>query len=178
MQDWSRYAPKIRQYLLRRVAEPADADDLLQEVWLKAYQHPIAATQPELIEAWLIKIAKHSLIDRYRHARHTHTVDTLDELPAQEPDELPYWQTLSSCVQVMLPQLPSIYADALRQADLAEQPHQQIATAAGVSVSAIKSRVKRGREQLKARLQACCGEHCDCHTRTISAACCQTPHTG
>ena len=166
MQDWSRYA-KIRQYLLRRVAEPADADDLLQEVWLKAYQHPIAATQPELIEAWLIKIAKHSLIDRYRHARHTHTVDTLDELPAQEPDELPYWQTLSSCVQVML-----------RQADLAEQPHQQIATAAGVSVSAIKSRVKRGREQLKARLQACCGEHCDCHTRTISAACCQTPHTG
>lgn len=173
MQDWSRYAVKIRQYLQRRVSEPADVDDLLQDIWIKAHQHPMTTTQPQLIEAWLMKIAKNRLIDRYRRERYPVPIE-LDELPAEQPEEMPYWQTLSTCVHAMLPQLSPLYADALYQADLLEQPHQHIATAQGVSVSAIKSRVKRGREQLKARLEACCGSHCDCHSRVISTACCQS----
>jgi RNA polymerase sigma-70 factor (ECF subfamily) len=56
----------------------------------------------------------------------------------------------------MLRQLPPAYRDAVTLADLEGLAQVEAARKAGVSVSGMKSRVQRGRKQLKAVLEACC----------------------
>jgi RNA polymerase sigma-70 factor, ECF subfamily len=68
---------------------------------------------------------------------------------------------LARCLQPLVDQLPLIYRDALTRVDLHGETHVQAATAAGISVSGMKSRVQRGRDQLRDLLTACCPVHTD-----------------
>ncbi|MGH7840501.1 MAG: sigma factor-like helix-turn-helix DNA-binding protein [Candidatus Binataceae bacterium] len=56
----------------------------------------------------------------------------------------------------MVARLPEIYRDAVMLSDLEEVPLKQIAEREGISVSAVKSRVQRGRRMLQNMLQECC----------------------
>ena len=68
---------------------------------------------------------------------------------------------LARCVQPLVAELPDIYRDALDRVDLAGQSHQAAAAELGISTSGMKSRVQRGRRQLKQLLTDCCAVHVD-----------------
>ena len=63
---------------------------------------------------------------------------------------------LAGCLQPLVAQLPQIYGDALDRVDLAGQTHHAAAAEVGISTSGMKSRVQRGRRQLRELLTDCC----------------------
>ena len=68
-QLWQEYDNRLRQFLLSRVKNPADVDDLLQEIRIKTYQDFTTIKEPEKLLSWLFQIARNTLIDYYRKSR-------------------------------------------------------------------------------------------------------------
>jgi RNA polymerase sigma-70 factor (ECF subfamily) len=78
-----------------------------------------------------------------------------DAAPADD-DEGAALQELAACLAPMLRQLPAAYREAVTLADLEGVDQAEAARRAGVTTSGMKSRVQRGRKQLKTVLEACC----------------------
>jgi RNA polymerase sigma-70 factor, ECF subfamily len=141
-------------FLRKHVNDPMAAEDLLQEVFMKALNAGKKGAAPGNIAGWLYRIARNSVIDYYRTRRPT---EKLPELPAAEDSAgNPMEQALARCLQPLTEQLPPLYRDVLLAAEFEGKPLQSLAAEWGVSLSAVKSRASRGRILLKEKVSACC----------------------
>lgn len=141
-------------YLRKHVTDPAVAEDLLQEVFLKALVADKRNHVPRNVAAWLYAIARNTVIDFYRAKR---PMDELpDDLVADDSGDNFTEQALAECVRPLIGQLPAIYRDTLLATDLHGKTMHSLATELNVSVSAVKSRASRGRKMLKEKLLVCC----------------------
>ena len=149
------FAPRLRAFIRRRVRDDATADDLTQEALLKVYRSRGTLRDGTRLEAWLYQIARGTIIDHYRRRRPT------EELPAgltgESPDEMAAMRTrVQASMKRFLEELPAAYREPVRLAELEELPLARIALRLNLSLTAVKSRVRRGRAMLKKKLQACC----------------------
>ena len=183
---WRDLHGPLLAFIARRVSDPDTAEDILQDIMLRIHRHSSDRTQPESITAWLYGVARNAIIDHYRRAsvRRERPAGTyLDLHEAEEPpDADPDQQRreLAGCLNPLLARLPVIYRDALQLTDVDGLTQVEAAARAGLSVSGMKTRVQRGRHQLKTLLEQCCEialdrrggvadyqPHtgpCDCHT--------------
>lgn len=150
-------AEPLRGFLRKRVPDDATAADLAQETLLKVYRSRAALREGERLEAWLYRIARRTLADYYRRRRPTEPLpDSLTGRAAEaefaEADRV--WLTRS--LHAFLENLPDSYREPVRLAELEGLPLAVVARRLGLSLTATKSRVRRGRELLKTRLQQCC----------------------
>ena len=171
---WREYSHQLRQFLLSRVNNRADVDDLLQEILIKTYRHLNTVKQPDKSPAWLFQVARNLLIDYYRK---TQTETSRQELAARamltdgEPE--PYEQVrqeLTHCIRPFLSQLPNKYRAAIEAVDLEGASQKELAIELGLSHSAIKSRVQRGRSMLKGMFQECCRYELDVRGNLVDFA--------
>jgi RNA polymerase sigma-70 factor, ECF subfamily len=161
---WAETASRLRAFIARRVDNPHIADDITQDVLTRG----LAGGTLDTVDnptGWLYRAARNAVIDHYRlRRRHQPLLD--DDERWTEPegrDSEPNHATheLARCLQPLVDQLPPTYRDALTRVDLHGQTHVQAAAATGISVSGMKSRVQRGRHQLRDLLTACCTVHTD-----------------
>jgi RNA polymerase sigma-70 factor (ECF subfamily) len=167
-QVWRDWHAALRRYVVRRVRNPADADDVLHEVFLKIEAHLSKLREPGRLAAWLYRIADNAIVDHYRGQR------AWDELP----DDLPAPETaadgtaaLAACLRPMIEALPETYRQAVLWSEIDGLPQREVAERLGLSLSGAKSRVQRGRELLRAILLDCC--HVDSDAEGL--ACAQKP---
>jgi len=149
------FRAKLHGFIRRRVRDEATADDLTQETLLKVYRSRAALRDGQRLEAWLYRIARTTLIDFYRRQRPS------DELPAavaaEPPDEIARLrEAVIVSMRRFLEELPEAYREPVRLAELEGLPLAKIALRSGLSLTAVKSRVQRGRAMLKKKLQDCC----------------------
>ena len=148
-------APRLRSFIRRRVRDDATADDLTQETLLKAYRSRAALRDDAHLDAWLYRVARSTIIDHHRRQRPN------DELPAalaaERPDDVAALrEAVMTTTRRFLEELPEIYREPVRLAELEGLPLARIALRLGLSLTAVKSRVRRGRQMLKKKLQDCC----------------------
>ncbi|MEM7255539.1 MAG: sigma-70 family RNA polymerase sigma factor [Pseudomonadota bacterium] len=152
---------RLRQFLARSLESAADVDDLLQDVFVKALQNARAGREIKNPSAWFKTVARTTLADHYR-AKGLVPVEPVDDALAQmEDDDDLVHQELASCLSPLIDGLPTLYRDALRAVDLEQRAMRDVARAERVSVSAIKSRVARGRARLRTKLLNCCDVELD-----------------
>jgi RNA polymerase sigma-70 factor (ECF subfamily) len=138
-----------------KVRDAQVAEDLLQDVFVKAVLAVRQRRAPGNLPAWLHQVVRTTVIDHYR-ARRIDEQPLDDEPAAEEPEDLAAFQSLATCMQPLAGTLPVLYRDALLAADFQGQRLAVIAADSDVTVSAIKSRVSRARAMLRDRLLACC----------------------
>jgi RNA polymerase sigma-70 factor (ECF subfamily) len=91
-------------------------------------------------------------------ARHPLPHDSEVELPAPtEDDDREASRSLSACVSLFVAGLPSPYREAVTLVELEGLTTREAAEMVGISVSGMKSRVQRGRAQLRVMFDRCCG---------------------
>jgi RNA polymerase sigma-70 factor (ECF subfamily) len=151
---WARFHEQLQRWLVRRLPQAADAEDVLQQVFMKLAEKPPADVPEERIGAWLFRVARNSLVDARRRAGVRHT-DRLEVSQFAEEQQQGVG-SLSRCLEPMLRTLPPDQAAAVREADLNRRGQRELADEAGISLSAMKSRVQRGRARLRENLLACC----------------------
>ncbi|WMW81163.1 sigma-70 family RNA polymerase sigma factor [Undibacterium cyanobacteriorum] len=160
----------LRSFLRRRVSDATIADDLVQDIFVKALVTDVSGRSIANVTAWLYTAARTTLIDYYRaqgDMRTNHTdIDELHEMDLNQlitkEDDIAIHAKLAECLRPFIDQLAPKYRDALIASDLDGTSLKHIADNEGVSLSAIKSRVSRGRIMLKEKLLACCHvEHQD-----------------
>ena len=152
---WKNLRGELHGFLVGQVGEPATADDLLQDVFIKLHRRAGGLKEKASPRAWLYQVARNAVIDHWRRRRDT------TELPenlvhAEVPTDERIQAKLAPCLRPMIESLPVVYADALRLTELDELPQAEAAKRLGLSLTALKSRVRRGRAQLKAVFLRCC----------------------
>lgn len=157
---WEAFAPPLRRFLARRVPPGVDADDLLQDVFLRVVRNMSSLRGTDRPEAWLFQIARNALHDSLRaRLRRDGRTDTLDvDLPAG-PDlsaDRAAEAELAPCLTAMIGRLAEPYRTAITLTSLQGVTQADAARQVGISTSGMKSRVQRGREQLRQMLLTCC----------------------
>ena len=111
----------------------------------------------------MYQITRNVIIDYYRspERRREIPIGLATDLEEQDADSSPGSQSdakmeLSGCLRPMLNRLSADYREAIRLVELEGLTHQEAATKLGLSLPGMKSRVQRGRAQLKQMLDDCC----------------------
>jgi RNA polymerase sigma-70 factor (ECF subfamily) len=157
-QIWKTFHAPLHNFIRRRVADEAAAEDLLQEVFLKIHQHVASLKDPQRLENWIYQITRNLIIDYYRH--HRHAITSLEDPQALNiPYELPgddVVRELLPCVRAMVFALPDQDRQALLLTEYQGLTQKELSQRLGLSFSGAKSRVQRARARLKQLLLACC----------------------
>src|SRR6202521_4266467 len=66
---YRRTAPGLRAYVARALGNPTQADDIVQESYLRLVRSPPATDDPQQLRAWLFRIASHLIVDHWRRGR-------------------------------------------------------------------------------------------------------------
>jgi RNA polymerase sigma-70 factor, ECF subfamily len=156
---------RLHAFLARRVESPEVADDLTQDVLVRLLLHK--GTAVEHPTAWLYRVARNVLIDYYRtrgsHRRfHAGDSGTAATVLAEDPfadDPQAAQRELAGCLNSLVDQLAEPYRSAVTAVDFDGQTQTEVARMLGLSVSGMKSRVQRGRRQLRQLLTECCRVH-------------------
>jgi RNA polymerase sigma-70 factor (ECF subfamily) len=164
---WQQIHHGLRAFIAKRVANEAEADDIVQEVWLKMQRGLDGLKDQNRLISWIYQIARHAIIDHYRAPGRRR------EMPAGLAADLEAHQSastrttasedsgqlrteLAGCLRPMVDRLSKDYREAVTLVELEGLTHQAAAKRLGLSVSGMKSRVQRGRKQLKQMLDDCC----------------------
>src|ERR671911_791771 len=166
---WTEFGDRLRTFIARRVDSEADADDILQDVFLRIHRHVGTVERRERLVSWLFQVTRNAIADYYRapgrrrelpadatHDRERggeHVWGRVDDL---DGESLAARRELATCLGLMVEQLPPLYRDAVRLVDLEGLPQQEAAARSGITVSGMKSRVQRGRQALKYLVHGCC----------------------
>jgi RNA polymerase sigma-70 factor (ECF subfamily) len=155
---WQDVSSRLRPFLARRVP-PAEVDDVLQDVFVRLQRGLPGLRDEERFTSWLFQIARNSVVEHHRsRVRHPLRDAPADDDPPAAPtdDDREASRSLSACVSLFVARLPSPYRQAVTLVELESLTLREAAELAGVSVPAMKSRVQRGRAQLRQMFDECC----------------------
>lgn len=157
-QLWREHRTRLLTFVGRRVGSRVDAEDIVQDVLVRAWSGRASLQREEKMGAWLYQIARNAIVDHYRQ-RHPEalTPEEIDEIPGLSDDRATAAvRELALCLRPMIDALPPHYRDALRAAELEGLTQQETATRLNLTHSGAKSRVQRGRALLASKMQECC----------------------
>jgi RNA polymerase sigma-70 factor (ECF subfamily) len=141
-----------------------EAEDLTQEVFVRAYQSLRSFRHAAAVDTWLYRIATNLVIDRFRRRKRAPQQyvpleeggDPLTELPAVDrasnPAAAAELTELQAQVQRAIASLPPKLRSAVVLHDLEGLSYEEVAVAVGCPVGTVKSRLFNGRSLLRRKL--------------------------
>ena len=151
---WQRHEAELRAWLRRRLdGDEALAEDLLQNLFLKAVRQGDRFCQVERARAWLFAAARNALVDHLRLRKDQSPLDADLPAPSEAP---PPVDGLAACLPRALAEMDARDAEILRRCDLEGMSQVAYAREHGLSVPGAKSRLQRARRRLKAHLTEAC----------------------
>jgi RNA polymerase sigma-70 factor (ECF subfamily) len=154
----------LYNYALRMTNNPSDADDLLQETFLKAYRFWDKYESGTNIRAWLFRIMKNSYINRYRkETKEPSTVDygevenfysSIKDASTESNDlqETLYGNLLDDDVASAVAELPEDFRTVVILCDIEGLSYEEISEFVDIPLGTVRSRLHRGRKLLRGKL--------------------------
>jgi RNA polymerase sigma-70 factor (ECF subfamily) len=146
---------------LRLAANAADAEDLVQDTYLKAFRASSQFQPGTNLKAWLFTILHNTFLNRRRRAAKEPIALDEDEIErasagmpggAETPEQLLLRDTLDADLRSALDALPDRFRQAVWLRDVEEFSYSEIAGMLGVPIGTVMSRISRGRRLLYERL--------------------------
>ena len=162
---------RLRPFVARRVSSPADADDVMQDVFLRMQRGMADLRDEERFGPWVYQVARSAIAD-HRRASARHPLATLPEHdavddPIELEDDCAVERELATYIAPFVAMLATPYREALTLTELEGLTQKGAAEMMGLSLSGMKSRVQRGRHQLRKLLDDCCEIALDARGRVI-----------
>jgi RNA polymerase sigma-70 factor, ECF subfamily len=170
MSAWSQHRRELRAWLVGRLGDPQTADDLLQDLFLKALVRNRQFCEMTDARAWLFAVARNAVTDHLRLRKDF--VDLPEDLEASSEEPAPV-DALAACLPRALAELSPEDREALTLCDLQGMTQEAYARLRGISLPGAKSRVQRARKRLREHISAACQVHMD----ETGRVCCFVPRT-
>jgi len=157
---WSDVAARLRPFVARRVPS-SDIDDVVQDVLVRIHRGLPDVRDDDRFAAWMFQVARNAITDVGRKRSRSPlepgggSEELAPELGAGDDDRKAA-DSLVGCVSLFVALLPSPYREAITLVELEGMTAKQAAEMVGISVSGMKSRVQRGRAQLREMFERCC----------------------
>jgi len=169
----TQYHQPIYSLVYRILDDPADAPDTTQEVFLKVFKGINRFHGESSLKTWMYRIAVHEASNRrrwwFRHKLRETSIEPMPECQAEDQGGLGIRDTLTDAadspletvlqeeirdrVEAELKQLQEPYRTTVVLRDIEEMSYEQIAEVMNVSLGTVKSRLVRGRDALRRRLE-------------------------
>jgi RNA polymerase sigma-70 factor (ECF subfamily) len=159
---YARFGEMVYNLSLRLAGNREEAADLTQEVFLRIYRHLGSFGGRSTLKTWVFRISINHCRDRLsRHIPNMQSIDGDAEEgggvvlsdPARGPEELAVAADEGRRVMASLSRLPHVFREAVVLRDLEGLSYEEIAEVLGVRVGTVRSRIARGREQLRHLLE-------------------------
>lgn len=166
---WHELEGRLRAFVSRRVPTAADVDDVIQEVFLRLARGVGSLREDERLAPWVFAVARNVVNDQHRRGAR----EVVDDEPAlalpvdDEPSEGPLEQELVSCVARFVAELPAEQREAITLVELEGMSQKDAAELLGISHSGMKSRVQRGRAELRRKFERACAIELDARRKVI-----------
>ena len=162
---WQEYRSNLKAFIHSRVSDSDEVDDLLQNIMIKVYQKHHTVKSSTSVKSWLFQVTNNAIIDYYRTKERTPDQDQIDD---------DFWYKnldittdagteLAQCIEPFVAALPASTAKLLKAIDINGQSQKMYAESNGLSYSTLKSRVQKGRSQLRELFTDCCHFSLDRH---------------
>jgi RNA polymerase sigma factor (sigma-70 family) len=146
-------------FLERRMGSRDDAEDILQEAFVRSLERGESLRSPDSATAWFYRLLRNAITDHFRRqASRGRALDrlTMESDGAETPDpELE--AVVCGCVLSLVDTLKPEYAAAIRRVDLDGTSVRTYSAESGITPGNAGVRLHRAREALRRQLARCCG---------------------
>lgn len=164
-----RYSGEIYALLYRLTEDPEEAGDLTQDTFLRALKAIKSFRGDSELKTWLVRIAINESRNRFRWWKRrrrdvtisldatvgeseTRISDTLAD-HSISPDESTLSHEREAAINKALLSIADVYREAIVLCDIDGMSYEETAAALGIGIGTVKSRISRGREELRRRLK-------------------------
>jgi RNA polymerase sigma-70 factor (ECF subfamily) len=156
---WLKFSHPVKDFIRNQTHNSDVTDDILQEVFIKIHQNLHLLRDEERVAGWVFQIARNTVLNYFRTQKRNLENQGLHQVET-EGENLFKENNLNEIVGIWLKEfkkdLDPKYQEALQLVDIEGITQVELANRLGISVSGAKSRVQRGRDQLKQKLIDCC----------------------
>jgi RNA polymerase sigma-70 factor, ECF subfamily len=149
-----RISPQLYRFFLAQTVSRVDADDLLQETWLRVHRVRHTYRPGEPVLPWFYAIARHVRVDHYRKAIRTSSreqrLEEISELAATAPEQI----AKSDDLDALLAPLSESQREVLQMLKVAGMSLEEVARATSSTVGSVKQKVHRAYEKLRESMNA------------------------
>jgi RNA polymerase sigma-70 factor (ECF subfamily) len=153
----SEHSARVYRLAYRLTGNVHDAEDLTQEVFVRVFRS-LSTYTPGTFEGWLHRITTNLFLDQVRRKKRIRfdalADDASERLPGREPDPSRAYDEahLDDDVQRALDALPPDFRAAVVLCDIEGLSYEEVAATLGIKLGTVRSRIHRGRSQLRAAL--------------------------
>lgn len=148
---WLEYRNGLKYYMLKKVKNEELANDLTHEVLMKVYDSCCSSTKIRNVRSWMFQIAHNTMVDHFK--KQQKFTNIIPEYYAD--DETDVNHESAELLSPLIELLPHKYSEPLRLSDIDRIKQKEVAEKIGLSVTATKSRIQRGRKLLKEKIIEC-----------------------
>jgi RNA polymerase sigma-70 factor (ECF subfamily) len=146
--------PQLHRFFMAQCARRSDADDLLQETWLRIHRVRHTYRPGEPVLPWFYAIARRVRIDHYRKASRTSARERpLGELSQLQVAQLPE-ESNPVDLETLLAPLSDSQRDIIRMLKVTGMSLEDVARATSCSVGSVKQKVHRAYSKLRDTMNA------------------------
>jgi len=164
---WNQFHKELAGFIARTVENPADQDDILQDVFVKIIHNQNKINQAANLQQYLYGMVRNTINDYFRSQKHNRHSSEIPESLTEEEAQSLNATIADCCIKPFIHQLPGKYKEALLISEFQNMSQKDLAERLRISYSGAKSRVQRGKEKLKALILNCCAYEHDLYGNLI-----------
>lgn len=155
--DLLEFRNQLRAFILKRISNQEDVEDILQEVFIKAQTNLSSLKDAKKCIPWIFQITRNTIFDYYKKNKQNYlSTEISEEFTDYHSSEVISPEEIKQGLQPFIDALPEKYRDALIAVDLLGLTQKEYSKQQGISLACSKSRVQRGRKMVKEKLTDCC----------------------
>lgn len=158
---WADFHKELKAFILNKTRNLADAEDILQDVFIKIIRNIDRVNQAENLRHYLYGIVRNAINDYFRNRKPIDYNTEIDEKITEEETQSLNATIAECCIIPFINKLPDNYRDALLITEFQDISQKELAEKLNISYSGAKSRVQRGKERLKELILSCCSYQSD-----------------
>ena len=170
---YTKFNKSLYGYIYSKVNHKEDAEDILQNVFVKIQSKIETLADQDKMQNWLYRITRNTIIDYYR-SKSAKKIEL--ELKEQWSTDLPEDENsdstkgLDKCLLQFIDQLPEDYRQIINDSEIQGISQKDLAEKYQMNYPTLRSRVQRGRERLQKMLLTCCKIEADSRGNILEAS--------
>src|SRR5580658_1248337 len=154
-----RLSPQLHRFFAVQFASRADADDLLQETWLRIHKARHTYRPGEPVLPWFYAIARNIRVDHFRKASRTSAREQpLEGIPEPQTPSAAVESSQIPDLHALLAPLPESQREVIEMLKIAGMSLEEVARATSSSIGSVKQKAHRGYEKLREQLATATSE--------------------
>ncbi|MEM8999552.1 MAG: sigma-70 family RNA polymerase sigma factor [Bacteroidota bacterium] len=143
---WEKYHPELHFFTLKRVKNPEDVNEILQNTFVKIHINLYQLKQQHKVKQWIFQITRNEIINFLSAKKTTHIWSFEEEILEDFP----------CCFDRFIDELPHIYKMVVIPVHFQGRKQAEVAKQLGISLPNVKARLRRAKALLKERFKTCC----------------------